>query len=639
MITFPSGGKLIQDASELPKIPNRISRFIADFETSSGDPKKSSVNPWYDCTAIGAAVGFNDCAETFFIPRHLLLTGWWQDALNAVKASDGTWTNHNVKYDMHVSANDLGVIPKCKVRCTLTGAKLIDSDRGFMGGYGLDALSRDWCNHEIGEFEWRLQPYLKQNGKSINKDYGRIPLDLLAEYACMDVTADAVLDDFIEATMPEESGDVWRTEQGITELLFRMEQIGIHVNPEQVMLKQYQVITRMLQIEEELEKLVGYSFRPHVNGDCYEVLCSQFGLPVLAYTDGSEDEDGNVSEGNPSFDKHALAKYLNFPGAPVAVVSRMIEYRKLNTFNSLFLETYTRLNINGVLHGSYNQTIRTARMSCSGPNMQQLSGMAKELIIPPPGYAIITADYSQIEFRIIVSYIQNQRCIDAYRSDPWTDFHQWVADTVPTRRKPAKTINFMMGYGGGKKKTIENLSTNADVVGDVIKELDALSTPLPPDERKAAIERGCKQRALQVYAKYHELLPELKPTSHAAESACRKRGYARNFYGRRRRLPGNRAHTAFNTVCQSTAGDMIKERMLALDREMPHNLLCAQVHDQVLSYMPLDMISDSDTSQLKRICDIMNAPARPLAVPVKTSIGWSDKNWLDAQAEDREMKL
>lgn len=640
-IVFESGGVLVRDPLDLPRIPDRIERLVADFETSSGDPRKRSINPWYDCTAIGVAVKFNRSKETFFIPRELLVTGWWADVIRCTHESDGVWANQNVKYDMHVSANDLGVVvPKHgNVRCTLTGAKLLDSDRGFTGGYGLDALARDWLNKDISKYEARMRPYLERNGKVFNRDYGAIPLDILAEYACIDVDTGAELDDYIEANMPDESRRVWQTEQKITELLFRMERVGIRVDPQTIKIKQYQVLSRMLELDEELSKIVGFTFRPHVNTDCYDVLCGTYGLPVLNFTDETEDEEtGVISGGNPSFDKDTLKKYLSYPGAPKDVVSKMLEYRQLNTFNALFLNSYGELHIEGLLHGSYNQMVRTGRMSCSSPNMQQLSGVAKELILPlSDDYVIVSADFSQIEFRLIVHYIENRRCIDAYAADPWTDFHQWVADMVPTKRKPAKTINFMMGYGGGMRRTIESLSINDDVVGEVVREVDA--SGLKDQARQAAIVRSCQQRARQVYRKYHELLPELKPTTRAAENVCRARGFARNLYGRRRRLPGNRAHTAFNTLCQSSAGDMIKERMIALDRDerTSHMLQCAQVHDQVLGYVHKDLAADERT--FREICDVMNTPSIPLRVPVRTSIGWSALNWKDAQSDERERKF
>jgi len=621
VIRFDSGGFLLEDASELPQVPSHVRRLYADFETSSGNPLVKSTNPWRDCSVIGASVAFDD-SPAWFVPKNLLVTGWWRDVLRA--STD--WVNHNVKYDAHVSANDLSCpIPStCELTCTLTKAKLIDSDRMFRGGYGLDALSQAWLGRDISEYEWRMSPYLKRS-----RDYGDVALDVLAEYACVDATTCRDLDAYEAKELPEESKDVAATERRVTKILWEIERRGLRVDPTQLQLTQLKVLTRMYDLDLALDKRVGRSFRAHVNDDCYDVLCNQFGLPVLAWTEPTSE----VGVPGPSFDKHALALYLNHPSAPVDLIEMMLEYRKLSTFNSLFLSQWESLvGPDGALHSTFNQCVRTGRMSCSDPNMQQFDLAAKSLIVPPPGYVIVVSDASQIEFRIIVHYIGNQRCIEAYAADPWTDFHQWVADMVPTARKPAKTLNFMMGYGGGRAKAVAMLSINRDVVGDVIAEIEASGAR--DEVRASMIARACERRGQEVYDRYHSALAELKPTSRAADAACRKRGYARNWYGRRRHLPYKAAHKAFNSVCQSTAGDMVKERMVALRDEVPEFEMVGQVHDELVGIVRADLLCDD---LLRRVTGVLSSPSRPLDVPVRWTIGHSAENW--AAAKEMELKL
>jgi DNA polymerase-1 len=616
-----SGGLLLESEEELPGIPaGGVPELFADFETSSGDPRKSSVNPWRDCQVIGAAVAFGHDSPTWFVPKRLLVTGWWRDLLRATKV----WTNHNVKYDAHVSGNDLSVVPRreLELRCTLTASKLVNSDR-LHPGYGLDELAKDWLGVDISAFYRELVPWLERN-----KDYGRVPLDVLADYACADVVTNRKLAEYLEREVPAESAGVWATERRVTSLLHRIEREGVFVDPVKLRVKQLQTLIEMVKIDEELERLAGRAFRPHVNEDCYDVLCVQYGLPVLAYTDSAMP--------SPSFDKHALKLYLTHPLAPKQIVEKVLRYRRLNTLNSLFLSQWeSMIGSDGRMHPTYNQCVRTGRMSCGEPNMQQLSEDAKELVQPPPGEGIVSMDFSQIEFRYIVHYIGNRACVAAYQRDPWTDFHDWVADMVPTKRKPAKTINFMMGYRAGKKKTIQVLSVNEELVGATIAEVKALG--LPDDQVQLAVARACERRALEVYDKYHATLPELKPTARAAETACKRRGYTRNHFGRRRHLPAHAAFAAFSTVCQSSAGDLMKERMVALDDEVPEFRQMACVHDQVLSYAPLDVLRAEHVR--RRAVEVMNATSRPLTVPVRTSIGWSETSWLHAASKEREERF
>lgn len=612
-----ANGCLIQEASELPQIPAVIERLFADFETSSGSPKATSVNPWRTCTVIGAGLSFGD-DKNYFIPRHLLLhNGYWAEVIRRTKL----WVNHNVKYDAHVSKNDLGVDVTCNLRCTIAGAKLIDSDRMFSGGYGLDVLSKAWLDMNIDRYEWQLKAWL---GKS--KDYGDVPLDVLADYGLADIEATKRLNAYIEHRMPQDSADVWAVEQGLTHHLYEMEQLGVYTDPRQRLITQYKVMNEMVEIDTRLAQRIGHGIRAHVNDDCHDVLCNMFGLPILGWTETKQ----------PSFDKDTLKKYLVHPLAPQDIVSDILRYRKLNIFNNLFLDKFADLaDGNGVLHPTYNQNVRTGRMSCSDPNMQQMMSEAKWLVIPPPGHILITADYSQIEFRVIVHYIKNRRCIDAYIADPWVDFHNWVRDMCSIKRKAAKTVNFMMGFGGGKKRTVQELSNNSDVVGEVVKEVDAMG--VSGAERVAAINRLCALRAETVYATYHQTLPELKPTSREAENAARARGYVRNHYGRRRHLSAMDAHKAFNSACQSTAGDMIKERMIALGKQVPEFKQAIQVHDQLVGYAPAKYAGDLDF--LRSITDVMNQPSRPLSVPVRATIAWSASSWGDASQDEKELKL
>lgn len=614
----------MQEPSELPAVPSHIERLYADFETSSGHPSETSTNPWRNCSAIGAAVSFGDDSPVWFVPRELMVSGWWRDVIAATK----NWVNQNVKYDAHVSTNDLRVaIPRSLNQvCTLTAAKLVDSDKTYRGGYGLDVLSREWCKFDIDEYGWRMLPYLEKN-----KDYGRVPLDLLADYACNDIFANRRLYEYLKQAVPEESMGVWGTEQEMTGLLYRMEQTGVRVRPNDVKMTQLKTLLRIIDLDAELHKLVGRPFRPSVSGDCYDVLCNQYGLPVLSWTDPTS-EDGIPG---PSFDADTLEKYLQYPGAPVEVIKRMIEYRKLDTFNNLFLKQWDVLHVNGVMHPTYNQCVRTGRMSCSEPNMQQLSGTAKELIVPPDGMSLVVCDASQIEFRFIVHYINNRRCIDAFNEDAWTDFHQHIADMIPTERGPAKTLNFAMGYGQGKKSTVAALKINKDFVGEIISEIEALD--LPMSDKKAAIDRATSSRGEQVYNKYHAMLPELKPTSYYAADLCRRRGYARNHYGRRRHLPAQAAHKAFNSLNQSSAGDLVKERAVALDKECPELTPTTQVHDELVGFAHTELAQDERFQ--RKVVGILNDVARPLSVPIRWTIGVSEKHWGEAKSHDKEKKF
>jgi DNA polymerase-1 len=429
--------------------------------------------------------------------------------------------------------------------------------------------------------------------------------------------------------MPEQCAGVVETETRLTSVLVDMEQRGVRVDPSQLKLAEVQIISRLFEIDEELTDLVGRPFRPHVSGDCYDVLCCQYGLPVVEWTE--EDEDTGEPAGNPSFNKHALKKYLSHPYAPREVVKRILEYRTLNQQRNLFVAPYQELHVDGIMHGSHNQVVRTGRLSMKAPNMQQLDKFAKDLILTRPGCSFLSADYSQIEFRTIVHYIKDESAIAAYLADPDTDFHQWLADAIGIQRRPAKTINFMIAFGGGKKKTLTSLETNEDVVKQIRDEVERTGGGVKE------FEELCREKAEKTYRDYHDALPGIKRTSRAAAMAAEVRGYVFNLAGRRRHLPAESAHIAFNTLNQSSAADIIKERMVALHALLQgtdvHMVL--SVHDELVLEGPSELMHDPRL--VRDVTNVMEHPAIQLRVPLRVSYGVGDRSWLEAGSQ--ELKL
>jgi DNA polymerase-1 len=322
-------------------------------------------------------------------------------------------------------------------------------------------------------------------------------------------------------------------------------------------------------------------------------------------------------------------------------VDTIIEYRKLDTLNNFFVRPYqTHMAPDGLLHPTYNQLLQTGRMGCSEPNMQQLDKTTKELVHPRAGMAFLSIDWSQIEFRLIVHYIQDEEAIKAYNTDPDTDFHQWVADVCGMARKPAKNVNFMMGYGGGKGKCVRMLSQNTDVIGKIIRRVDedVASGVVPEGSREQYAARLCAKKAEEVYNTYHSNLPTLKSTSRNAASIAEHRGYVRTLFGRRRHLAIDRAWLAFNTANQGSAADMMKERLVALHRLLRGTPLhIAQVvHDEVLIEGPVADIYDDRT--VRDLINLMEHPNIELRIPVRCSYGRSKKNWREAGAEELKLK-
>lgn len=585
-----------------------------DLETTSGDSKLDSLNPWHHCSIAGFCITVDDNPNAWYIPvghndkhwnldQHVVIT-WLTEILVGCKM----WINHNIKYDAHVLTNWGGFIPAQLVD-TLTLAKIIDSDRYT---YGLKQLVKDWLG--IEQYDERVHAFLKGAN---SKDYGDVPADILGEYGCADALYVRELYRYIKAKMPVQCERVCATEIQLTSVLVDIERAGMHVDPQELQVTELQTLIEMSSLEQFLHEIAGQAICPTSNADCFDVLCNKFGLPIL----------GRTEKNNPSFDKDALALYLTDPcvlddSRLQSIVEMIIQYRKLSTFKGLFIEPYQKLHINGLLHPSYNQAIRTGRMSCSQPNMQQLSKRAKKLVHPAPGYVFISADYSQIEFRLIVHYIENTAAIAAYAKDPDTDFHTWVAEMCGISRQPAKSINFAIGFGGGRSLILHMLSTNVDLVSSLLEVANG---------NHIKFKQLCQEHAAKVYQQYHATLPELRSVSGAATRAVKTRGYIYNAYGRHRRLPPHMAHKAFNSVIQSSAADLMKECTVATSPRhdsflRDHGVIqIASVHDETLFQAPIEVVNDPKISD--HIRTVMESPTVDFRVPIRVSITTSATSW------------
>jgi DNA polymerase-1 len=616
MIEFSPNTFMVTSLDELPSLAGAKDVYI-DFETTSKAFDKKSVNPHHNCWIAGTGITVDDDPNSYYIPTghndkfHNLPEGLVFDWLNEILEKAERWINSNTKYDAHVARNAAGITlePHVQLIDTVVLARLLDSDRYQ---YGLELLCMEWLNLDISKYSNSLKPYKKDS-----LDYGSIPADILGEYCCHDVLSVRLLFKYIMDKMPKDCMRVAENEMRLTRTLFNMECHGMRVDPLELKTEELKTKIQLYTLGQKISTEVGRHIEANNNTDCFDVLCNTYGLPVIEWTD----------TGNPSFGKHALKQYTTFHDAPVKLLNDMLAYRKLFILNNLFLEPYQVLHRDNYLHADYKQSKRTGRMGCSTPNMQQLSKLAKKLIHPDDDHYFLSMDYSQIEFRLIIHYIDDATCIAAYKADPFTDFHTWVADMCGVERGPAKTLNFMLAFGGGKKRTIGLLANDDTLIGHIKEEVK----DFPEASRDKAFKIRAEKLGESAYNQYHDTLPGIKRVSKDAGKAARDRGHVFNLYGRRRHLPQDRAHIAFNTLNQGTAADILKERTVELERQLPKDIkIVASVHDETLLLVP----NSYNKEQLSAECLwVLENPEINLRVPLRCSAGTSEIDWYTA-AED-----
>lgn len=636
--------RIVERLSELPDIARLgVHTIFLDAETTSFDDKEPAVHPYLGHRACGWAITYDDAPGAWYVPiRHCDMQSnlplqpvlqWLREILGAAYQ----WDNHNIKFDAHFASVDEVDFGDTRLGCTLTRAKMHDSDRW---SHDLKELFRDWLGIDTSD-EARVQAYLDGIPMPTQKscqDYGRVPVDILGRYACMDVLGNRKLSRWLESQRPAEQKQLWENETLLTPVLFDMEKRGLRIDQRATKIEEFRCYRAMNECAELIDHELGI---PLVDSNkcIHDIMTNQLGLPVLAY--GDEKEDGTRG---PTYDKDAMLLYSGHPRVisddrTKRIVDAIQTYREESRFLGLFVKSFQeKLDNQGYIHPTYNQTVRTGRMSSRDPNSQQLNLRAKRLIIPDEGEAIFETDASQMEFRIIVHAIRDDDAIAAYKNDARTDFHQWVADLCGIPRKPAKNINFAMAYGAGKKKITAQLMGQEVVIEEASHEVDALiqAGKANASQRGELLTNLCEKKALEIYEEYHQAMPGIRNVAKASEALVKLRGYIRNPYKRRRHFAAKHAYKAFNTYIQGGAMDIIKERMIATSpryqswvRDMSWEMR-ANVHDALKFTGPATSIENP--IHQRRVLETLCKVSVPFRVPFHWDSGTSRHNWADAKA-------
>ena len=308
------------------------------------------------------------------------------------------------------------------------------------------------------------------------------------------------------------------------------------------------------------------------------------------------------------------------------VVDSLLEFRKLEKMRSTYLEPLPRLaDARGRIHTTFNQTATaTGRLSSSNPNLQNIpvrGGMGRRMrscFTAGPGMKLVSADYSQVELRVLAHYSQDPTLIAAFRSGE--DIHRRTAALLhdmdpsqvgPDERRRAKTINFGLIYGMGARKLGQDLG-------------------IPLAEARMFIER------------YFSRFARIKALFDAVEEAARRDGFVTTLSGRRRPLPDMRSQSgqaralaerqAVNTLIQGSAADLIKFAMLAVHgdpllKDLGGRLLL-QVHDELIVEVP----QENAPQAAGRLSALMTDTASwgvELSVPLVADAGIGS-NWGEA---------
>ena len=393
-------------------------------------------------------------------------------------------------------------------------------------------------------------------------------------------------------------------EMPLVPVLARMEDRGIAIDAAAFQSFLADVQAELDALTATVHAAAGRSFNIRSAQQLGEVLFGTLELPAPRKTRG-----GQASTSQATLEKLAGRH---------PVVDSILQYRKLEKMRSTYLDPLPRLvDAGGRLHTTFNQkATATGRLSSSNPNLQNipvrgpLGKRMRACFIAGEGRALVSADYSQVELRVLAHMSQDAVLLEAFRHG--ADIHARTAALVydcaseavsPDQRRNAKTINFGLIYGMGAQKLAQELKISQTEAKDFI-------------------------------ARYFERLTGLKAFYEEVEASARRQGFVTTLGGRRRLLPEIHSangqasalarRQAINTVIQGSAADIIKLAMLAVDADeelarMDARLLL-QVHDELLLEVPQEAAQEA-ARRVSRLMASVTPGGNALSIPLVVDAG------------------
>ena len=518
--------------------------------------------------------------------------------------SDGSTQLSLFDMPVQTSASD---VPVAEVKADSgSAAEMMVMDDGMVVGHNLKAQWKELKAQELTSrpmFDTEIAHYLLHPEMRHHLDY------LLSVYGCNDI---GELKVFFEKQLKEEG--LWtlfcEIEMPLMPVLAEMEEAGVMIDTEGLKETSRLFTQQMLELEAEIHSLAGTEFNISSPKQVGEVLFERLALDPKAK---------KTKKGQYVTNEEVLeALKRKHP-----VVGKILDYRGVKKLLSTYIDALPQL-INpqtGHIHTSFNQTVTaTGRLSSSNPNLQNIpvrDAQGKEVrkaFIPYPGQLFFSADYSQIELRIMAHLSQDANLIEAFVQG--NDIHAATAakifkkpleEVTSDERRKAKTANFGIIYGISAFGLAERMGVS-------------------------------RTEAKQLIDGYFETYPGVKAYMDKSIEMARDKGYTETIFGRRCQLPdinsGNavvRAYAernAINAPIQGSAADIIKIAMIRISRRMKQEAFQSKMMLQVHDELNFSVVPEEKERLQSLVIEEMQAAAQ-LRVPLIADCGWGT-NWLEA---------
>lgn len=533
-----------------------------DTETDSLDEMLAQIVGISFSVQVGEAAYIPLRHEGMDVPEQLPLTMVLERLKPWLENPSMKKLGQNVKYDQHVFANH-GISVRGYAHDTMLQSYVLEVHRP----HNLTSLALRHVNRTGMTYE-----DLCGKGKG-QIPFAQVAVDKAAAYSCED--SDQTLD--VHGVLwPQLENDaklrhIYELEIATSEALFRIERNGVRIDAGALARQSNDLGTRILQLENEAYEIAGQTFNLSSPKQLGEIFFDKLGMPVVKKT----------ATGARSTDEEVLEKLAEDYPLP----AKLLEHRSLSKLKGTYTDKLAQMAIarTGRVHTHYAQAVAvTGRLSSNDPNLQNIpvrtpeGRRVREAFVAPEGKLIASADYSQIELRIMAHLSGDEALLNAFKNG--LDVHKATAaevfgvsvDAVSSeQRRYAKVINFGLIYGMSSFGLAKNL--------------------------------GIETKAAAAYIdKYFQRYPGVKRYMDETVELAHAQGYVETVFGRRLYLPeinggsGPRKkaaeRAAINAPMQGTAADLIKKAMVAvqakLDAEKPNIQVIMQVHDELVFELP-----------------------------------------------------
>ena len=574
-----------------------------DTETMSLDAMNASL--------VGISIAFQ-AGEAVYIPVGHSLTAApeqldLQDVLGRLKPHLENPVlkkiGQNLKYDQHVFAN-YGIALNGIAGDAMLASYIIESHLG----HGLDELSERWLGLETITYESLCGKGAKQIG------FADVAIEQATEYAAQDADFALRLEAHLRAQMDAKQLEMYeKMELPVAQVLFEMERNGVQIDRAELARQSAELGAELMKLEQEAYAAAGQPFNLNSPKQLQEILFDKMGIPTKGLK--------KTAKGGISTNEAVLEQLA--PDYPLPKI--ILQNRSLAKLKSTYTDKLPEMISpkDGRVHTTYAQAVAiTGRLASNNPNLQNIpirtaeGRRVRRAFTAPQGSVIVSADYSQIELRIMAHLSGDKTLIAAFQNGE--DVHRRTAAEVfgiapenvsPEQRRYAKTINFGLIYGMGQYGLAKSLG------------IDNLSA-------KTFIDR--------YFARYPGVAEYMQRTKEQAAA----QGFVETLFGRRLYLPDIRnknanaragaERAAINAPMQGTASDLIKRAMIDVSRWLSDDLLQSklimQVHDELVLEVPESELDLVKTNLPELMADVGKGL---LNVPLVAEVGVGE-NWEEA---------